>query len=84
MTIAPHHSETIAAHAPGAKKRLVVVSGELEVTVGVDSPARLSEGDAILFNADSAHCLRNSGEKEVKAFLVVTSIQDAADRPRGL
>ena len=84
VTIAPHHSETIAAHAPGAKKRLVVVSGELEVTVGVDSPARLYEGDAILFNADSAHCLRNSGEKEVKAFLVVTSIQDAADRPRGL
>jgi len=84
VTIAPHHNETIAAHAPGAKKRLVVVSGEQEVTVGAESPARLSEGDAILFNADSAHCLRNSGDKEVKAFLVVTGIQDVAPRPRVL
>ena len=69
VTIAPRHSEAIAAHAPGAKKRLVVVSGELEVTIGADFPARLSEGDAILFNADSAHSLRNSGEKEVRHFL---------------
>lgn len=84
VTIASNHTEYVAAHAPGAKKRLIVVSGELEVTVGEESPARLSEGDAILFNADSAHCLRNSGDKEVKAFLVVTGNQDVAARPRGI
>ena len=82
MTIAPHHSEDIAAHAPGAKKTLVVVVGDIEVTVGEDSPARLSDGDAILFNADTAHRLHNPGEQEAKAFLVVTGIDGAASRAR--
>jgi mannose-6-phosphate isomerase-like protein (cupin superfamily) len=84
VTIAPFHSEYVAAHAQGAKKRLFVVSGEIEVVVGEDCPARLSEGDVILFNADSAHCLRNFGEKEVKAFLVVTGIDDGPRGPRTL
>ena len=75
--------ETIAAHAPGAKKRLVVVSGELEVTVGAEF--RRSSRKAMPFSLTRifAHCLRNSGDKEVKAFLVVTGIQDVAGRSRG-
>lgn len=82
VTIAPGHAEDIAAHAPGAKKTLVIVSGDLEVTVGEDSPARLSEGDAILFNADTPHRLHNHGGDEAKAFLVVTGIDAAPPRPR--
>ena len=82
VTIAAHHSEDLAAHAPGAKKTLVVVLGDVEVTVGEDSPSRLSEGDAILFNADTVHRLHNPGGKEAKAFLVVTGIDGAATRSR--
>ncbi len=82
VTIAPHHSEDIAAHAPGAKKTLVVVVGDIEVTVAEDSPARLSDGDAILFNADTAHRLHNPGDQEAKAFLVVTGFDGAGSRPR--
>jgi transcriptional regulator with XRE-family HTH domain len=84
VTIAPHHSETVTAHAAGAKKTLVVLSGDLDVTVGEDSPARLSEGDVILFNADTPHRFHNPGEKEAKAFLVVTGIDGTTPRPRAV
>jgi transcriptional regulator with XRE-family HTH domain len=82
VTIGPHHNESFAAHAPGAKKTLIVLTGDLEVTVGEDSPARLAEGDTILFNADTAHHFRNSGASEAKAFLVVTGIDGGNARAR--
>lgn len=79
VTIVPQHSEVVAAHAPGVKKTLVVLSGDIEVTVAEDTPATLGEGDAILFNADTAHRLHNPGATEAKAFLVVTG----SDAPNG-
>jgi transcriptional regulator with XRE-family HTH domain len=84
VTIAPHHREDIAASEPGAKKALVVVTGHIEVTVANDSPSRLSEGDAILFNADTAHQLHNPGETDAKAFLVVARLDRSSPRPRTL
>jgi mannose-6-phosphate isomerase-like protein (cupin superfamily) len=84
VTIVPNHSEGIPANEPGVKKALVVLVGEVEVTVAEDSPAHLSEGDAILFNADSAHKLHNPGDKDAKAFLVVASADRTRSYPRGL
>ena len=84
VTIAAQHSEDVAAHEPGVKKALVVLVGEVEVTVAGDSPAHLSEGDAILFNADSAHKLHNPGDKDAKAFLVVAPVDRGRSYPRGL
>jgi transcriptional regulator with XRE-family HTH domain len=74
VVLAPYHSAEIAAHAPGSRKTLVVISGDVEVTVADESPARVAQGDAILFNADAAHRFRNIGGSEAKAFLVVSGI----------
>jgi transcriptional regulator with XRE-family HTH domain len=84
VTVAAHHSEDVAAYEPGVKKALVVLAGEIEVTVAEDSPAHLSEGDAILFNADSAHKLHNPGDNDAKAFLVVAPVDRGRSHPRGL
>ncbi|MBA2126772.1 XRE family transcriptional regulator [Hyphomicrobium methylovorum] len=82
VTIAPHHSERIAAHSAGTRKALVVVTGEVEVIVAEYSPARLCAGDAVLFNADTEHRLRNAGATEAKAFLVVTAADGSCSRVR--
>jgi mannose-6-phosphate isomerase-like protein (cupin superfamily) len=84
VTVVAHHSEEVAPCEPGVKKALVVLAGELEVIVAEDSPARLSEGDAILFNADSTHRLHNPGDKDAKAFLVVAPIDRGRAHPRGV
>ena len=84
VKVAAHHSEDVAAYEPGVKKALVILAGEIEVTVAEDSPAHLSEGDAILFNADSAHKLHNPGDNDAKAFLVVAPVDRGRSHPRGL
>jgi transcriptional regulator with XRE-family HTH domain len=81
VTIAPHHNEDIAAHVPGTKKAIFVVVGNVEVGLVDESPAILSDGDAILFNADTAHRLHNLGDREAKLFLVVTRIDGNGSRP---
>lgn len=75
LTVAPRYEEVFAASAPGTKKNLVVISGGLEVAVGGEPPARISTGDAILFNADSAHRFLNPGDDEAIAFLVITAFE---------
>jgi transcriptional regulator with XRE-family HTH domain len=82
VTVFPHHRESFVAQTSGTKKSLVIVSGDLEITVGEDSPAHLSDGDAILFNADTSHHFHNSGDREAKAFLVVTGLEGASSRGR--
>lgn len=82
VAIGANHEETCAALPAGTKKSIVVVTGELEVAVGDDSPAHLSGGDAILFSADTRHHLRNPRDQETKAFLVVMSFEDAGTRGR--
>lgn len=82
VTLAAYHSEPFAASAPGTKKNLVLISGELEVVVGEEPPTRLASGDAILFNADASHSLLNPSDGEAKAFLVVTSFEGSHQRGR--
>ncbi len=82
VTVSAHHREAFAAQTAGAKKNLVVISGSLEILVGEDSPARLIEGDAILFNADTPHHFHNPGDGDAKAFLVVTGLDGSNARIR--
>jgi transcriptional regulator with XRE-family HTH domain len=82
VTIGSQHRELFAAQTAGAKKSLVVVSGTIEIVVGEDSPARLVQGDAILFNADTPHHFHNPTNDDAKAFLVVTGLDRANSRGR--
>jgi transcriptional regulator with XRE-family HTH domain len=82
VTIAPRHSEVFTASSSGDKKNLVVISGDVEVAVGEDSPARLCRGDAILFNADAPHRILNPGDVDAIALLVLTSFEAAHSRAR--
>lgn len=84
VMIVPHHREDIAAHEPGTKKAILVVGGNVEVSLADEPPAILSDGDAILFNADTAHRLHNLGDREAKLFLVVTHLDGNGARPRPL
>jgi transcriptional regulator with XRE-family HTH domain len=82
VTVGPFHNEAFAASPPGTKKNLVIVAGDLEVSVGEDFPAHLGGGDAILFNADAPHRFVNPADKEAKAFLVVTDLGGLRARER--
>jgi quercetin dioxygenase-like cupin family protein len=59
LRIAPLHRETAEAHAPGTRENLFVATGVVEITVGLEKPLTLAEGDAILFEADVPHICKN-------------------------
>jgi transcriptional regulator with XRE-family HTH domain len=63
--------EHAEAHAPGTKENLVVAKGKVDIDVGA-SRHTLTVGDAILFDADSAHVYRNTGADEALMYLVMT------------
>ena len=66
----PRSEERAEAHAPGTTENLVVASGVVEIEVeGVRH--QLRTGDAMVFEADSPHAYRNSGEGEAVMFLVM-------------
>jgi quercetin dioxygenase-like cupin family protein len=54
---------------------LVVAKGAVEIVVGSARPATLSEGDAMLFEADVPHTYRNLGTGEAVLYLVMTYAQ---------
>ena len=66
----PRSEERAEAHAPGTTENLVVAAGAVEIEVeGVRH--QLRTGDAMVFEADSPHAYRNSGEGEAVMFLVM-------------
>ena len=69
LTIEAGHRETVAASARHIKKVLLVTAGVIDVAIAGDTPARLSEGDGILFNGDAEHCFFNPGPEQARAFL---------------
>lgn len=75
LRLAPLHRENADAHAPGTRENLVVARGAVEITSGSGRPVTLSEGDAILFEADVPHSYRNLGTEEALLFLVMTYIE---------
>ncbi|MCC8394034.1 XRE family transcriptional regulator [Paraburkholderia sp. MMS20-SJTR3] len=69
LRIAPLHTEAGVRRAPGTIVNLVVSDGTLEVSVQ-DRRQLLATGDAIVFDADQPHSLRNPGDTEARAFRV--------------
>ncbi|HEY0328306.1 MAG TPA: XRE family transcriptional regulator [Rhodopseudomonas sp.] len=75
LRLAPLHREEAEAHAAGTRENLVVAKGAIEVTAGHERPTILTEGDAILFEADVPHSYRNLGTEEAVVFLVMTYVE---------
>lgn len=74
LRIAPQHTETGTPRAPGTTVNLAVSEGTLEVAVH-DRTQLLLTGDAILFDADQPHTLRNPGNTEARAFQVTVTAE---------
>lgn len=72
LRIGPLHREAADAHAAGTRENLIVVQGVVELTVGSEKPQTLTEGDAILFDADVPHVYRNLVASEAVLYLVMT------------
>ena len=68
------HTEPGIRRAPGTTINLVVSEGTLEVSVH-DQRQLLATGDAIVFDADQPHSLRNPGDTEVRAFRVTLNAE---------
>ena len=71
LRLQPNGVEQAEAHAPGTTENLVVSKGSVEIVTGGETH-RLTAGDAILFEADSAHEYRNAGTSEAVLYLVMT------------
>jgi transcriptional regulator with XRE-family HTH domain len=75
LRIAPHHRENAEAHAPGTRENLVLVHGAVEISVQGSRPVALSQGDALVFDADVPHAYRNLGPTEAGLYLVMTYVE---------
>jgi mannose-6-phosphate isomerase-like protein (cupin superfamily) len=71
LRLGPLAIERAEAHAPGTVENLIVARGALEMVVGGDRHS-LAAGDAIQFEADTAHEYRNPGKIEAVMYLVMT------------
>ncbi|MDR3097265.1 MAG: XRE family transcriptional regulator [Paraburkholderia sp.] len=74
LRIAPLHTEPGTRRAPGTTVNLVVSEGTLEVSVH-DRRQLLATGDAIVFDADQPHSLRNPGDTEARVFQVTLNAE---------
>ena len=72
LRIAPLHTEPGTRRAPGTTAHLVVSEGTLEISVH-DRRQLLATGDAIVFDADQPHTLRNPGDTEARVFRVTVN-----------
>lgn len=71
LRIAPGHRERIEPYPAGTRANLIITEGALEISELGGSAARLRAGDAILFQADVAQEISNSGPGDAKGYLVL-------------
>lgn len=71
LTLAAHKQEVADAHPAGTRENLIVVTGRVDIEIQGEVTA-LGPGDAILFEADSPHVYRNSGDEPARMYLVMT------------
>ena len=71
LRLKAHGEERADPHAPGTIENLVVSRGSVEIEVE-GTRELLSDGDAIVFEADAPHVYRNPGEDEALMYLVMT------------
>lgn len=76
LRLAPLHREVAEAHAPGTRENLFVAKGSVEIISGSDRPVTVTEGDAILFEADVPHVYKNLTAAESVLYLVMTYVED--------
>lgn len=76
LRIAGLHREAAGAHQQGTVENLAVASGTIEIAAGNSPPRVLSEGDAIVFEADVPHSYRNLGTNEAVLYLVMTYVEN--------
>lgn len=74
LRLRPGGIEQAEPHAPGTTENLIVAKGAVEITVAGNA-YRLTEGDAILFEADTAHSYRNAGAGDARMYLVMTYVE---------
>lgn len=71
IRLAPGTELRSAPHYDGTRELLTVSSGRAQVDSG-DSSRELHAGDSAHYRADLAHCIYNSGDEPLLAYLVVT------------
>jgi mannose-6-phosphate isomerase-like protein (cupin superfamily) len=76
LKMGPLHREAAEPHAAGTRENLFVAKGAVEITVGIEKPQTLMEGDAILFEADVPHVYKNLVASEATLYLVMTYAED--------
>jgi transcriptional regulator with XRE-family HTH domain len=70
LTLAPGGELASQAHDPATYEHLTVLSGAVELEVGLEK-RRVKHGATARYPADQAHAIRNVGKLEAKALLVV-------------
>ncbi|PPC98229.1 MAG: transcriptional regulator [Hyphomicrobium sp.] len=76
--IAAGHRETVPPYSWGTRATLLVTGGTIEVEVGNEPASRLTDGAAILFDADIEHTFFNPATTDATAFLVVAPSRSGA------
>ncbi|BBF92174.1 hypothetical protein BLTE_08590 [Blastochloris tepida] len=76
LRLAPRHVEHAEPHVAGTRENMVVVQGTVEVVSGREPPVVLTEGDAVLFEADVPHRYRNLGSTDAVIYLVMTYVEE--------
>ena len=69
-------TEDAEAHAPGTMENLVVAKGRLDIVIAGQCKT-LSQGDAILFQADRPHAYINPSAEDMIAYLVMTYVNQS-------
>ncbi len=74
LELAPGAAEHAVAHSPGTMENLIVMQGEIEISVG-GKTHRLATKDAIFFHADMPHTYRNVSTLRAVMYLVMSYAQ---------
>lgn len=70
LTVQPGGALESAAHEPGSREHLSVLSGSLEVSAG-QVTQKLKTGETARYAADGPHAIRNASKHAASALLVV-------------
>ncbi|MBD8655493.1 helix-turn-helix transcriptional regulator [Oxalobacteraceae sp. CFBP 13730] len=70
LTLAPGGELASQAHDPGTGEHLTVITGTVELEVGLEKK-KVRHGATARYPADQNHVIRNTGKTEAKAVLVV-------------
>ena len=70
LTLAPGGELASQPHDPGTSEHLTVLTGAVELEVGIEKK-KIKHGGTARYPADQAHVIRNAGKTEARALLVV-------------